>query len=388
MLVNDFLKHSAVSFPDNVAVKDQKKELSYALLECYAKVFAARLVKEGIKKGDRVILFFDNCVEYLITYFGILKAGAVVVPLNSQLVLRELVLVLNDCFPKIVITDKNHCLMIDEAVKLSKQQAKRLLIEDIDLSQSINKLCPFQISHKDLAMIIYTSGTTGRPKGVMLTHENLSANADSIIEYLHLTANDKMIVILPFYYSYGNSLLTTHIKVGGTLVIDNRFMYPNVVLKTMQKEQVTGFAGVPSHFIILLKKSTIRKYKFSKLRYVTQAGGAMPFAMIEEFLKIVSNIDFYIMYCQTEACARLSYLDPGYLNKKAGSIGKAIPGVELNILDEKGIPVEIGQVGEIVANGKNIMQGYWNASEETALVLKDQGLFTGDLARIDKEGFI
>jgi acyl-coenzyme A synthetase/AMP-(fatty) acid ligase len=197
-----------------------------------------------------------------------------------------------------------------------------------------------------------------------------------------------MMVVLPFYYSYGTSLLTTHIKVGATLVIDNRFLYPNVMLETMEKEGVTGFAGVPSHYNILLRKSALRKYKLSTLRYVTQAGGAMAPAMIKEFREIVSHAKFYVMYGQTEAAARLTYLAPEFLEKNFGSIGKAIPGIELEVLNEQGKKVNIGEIGEIVARGENIMLGYWNSPEETKSVLRKEGLWTGDLARIDEDGFI
>jgi long-chain acyl-CoA synthetase len=241
---------------------------------------------------------------------------------------------------------------------------------------------------KDLAMILYTSGTTGKPKGVMLSHANLSANANSIIRYLKLKPSDRMMVILPFYYSYGTSLLTTHVRVGATLVIDNRFLYPNVVLDTMEKEKVTGLAGVPSHFAILLRKSALRKYKLSKLRYVTQAGSALTSEMIKEFISIFPKIKFYVMYGQTEATARLTYLAPKFLNKKIGSIGKAIPGVKIDILGDDGKKLGIGQIGEIVARGPNVMLGYWNSPAETKAALRKEGLYTGDLARLDNDGFL
>jgi acyl-CoA synthetase (AMP-forming)/AMP-acid ligase II len=201
-------------------------------------------------------------------------------------------------------------------------------------------------------------------------------------------------VVLPFFYSYGNSLLTTHIKIGGTLVINNRFLFPNVVLENMIAEEVTGFAGVPSSFSILINKSSIRKYHFPNLRYVTQAGGAMPPQMIAEFLNIIPDVQFYVMYGQTEASARLTYLDPNYLKEKTGSIGKAIPGVELIVENKSGAPVKpgkagkTGEAGEIKAKGDNVMIGYWNSPDETALTIKDGWLCTGDLARIDGDGFI
>ena len=388
MLLQNFLKNSATKDPDKIAVIHQKNRLSYKELNDLSDVFAAILMDRGVKKGDRVAVFLDNSCEYLIAYFAILKAGGVITALNTQFVCRELVLIIEDCSPKIIISDKKHKTVVEKALKPSENPLEILLIDDLSIQHAVGALKPVACGPEDLAMIIYTSGTTGNPKGVMLSHENLSTNAESIIDYLHLTIDDKIMVVLPFHSSYGNSLLTTHIRVGGTLVIDNRFMYPNLVLGSMLSEEVTGFAGVPSNFSLLIKKSAIRKYQFPNLRYVTQAGGAMASSMIQEFLEIIPNIEFYVMYGQTEASARLSYLKPENLNDKMGSIGKAIPGVELAVLNDDGIPVKAGQTGEIVAKGRNVMRGYWNAPEETAFALRKEGLFTGDLAQIDEEGFI
>jgi len=385
MLLTDSLKNTAERFPNKLAVVYQKERLNYANLEHLSDILAIKLFESGINKGDRVALFLENSHEYLISFFGVLKAGGVVVPLNTQLVPRELSYLLSDSAPKLVITDSAHQSVIKGLVYSNFI----FLIDKLDLSYHHKLLTIYyRLTDNDLAMIIYTSGTTGKPKGVMLSHGNLIANANSIIKYLDLKAEDKIMVVLPFYYSYGISLLTTHIKVGGTLVIDNRFLYPNVILETMEKEEVTGFAGVPSHYNILLRKSALRKYKLENLRYVTQAGGAMAPAMIKEFRETVPHAQFYVMYGQTEATARLTYLAPEFLGKKIGSIGKAIPGVELEVLNEQCQKVKPGEIGEIVARGANIMSGYWNSPEETSSVLKEEGLWTGDLARVDEDGFI
>ncbi len=388
MLVKDFLVESAKQLPDKIALIYQDKRFTYSELDRLSGIFAVKLIEKGLQNGERVALFLENSPEYLISFFGILKAGGVVVPLNTQLVPRELLVILSNCSPRLVITDLAHqgtlkgllgpesIVIIDTAKLLLANKTKNLA--DITRQQDANQL----------AMIIYTSGTTGEPKGVMLSHKNLNANADSIIEYLKLQSSDSIMVILPFHYSYGISLLTTHIKAGATLVIDNRFLYPNVILDIMEKEGVTGFAGVPSHYTILLRKSALRNYKLGKLRYVTQAGGAISSAMIKEFLAVFPEINFYVMYGQTEATARLTYLNPNFLKEKLSSIGKAIPGVEIDILNEQGKSVKAGEIGEIVVSGDNIMLGYWNAPEETAKVLRNGKLFTGDLARKDEDGFI
>jgi long-chain acyl-CoA synthetase len=245
-----------------------------------------------------------------------------------------------------------------------------------------------EVSPSDVSTIIYTSGTTGDPKGVMLSHDNLGSNADSIINYLHITENDSVMVILPFCYSYGKSLLTTHLLAGGKLVLENSFVYPDLVLKKMIDEEVTGFAGVPSTFAILLHRSAIREYRFPNLRYVTQAGGPMPPQHARELMGVLPGISVYIMYGQTEAAPRLTYLHPRDLIRKAGSIGKAIPGVTIELIKEGGEPAQTGEEGEIVASGRNIMVGYWNNPTETSKVLRGGRLFTGDAAKMDDEGYL
>ena len=385
MNLSAFLKNRAKESPESVCVVHNSKRRTYAEIDRLSDALAVKLIENGLRKGERVVILLENSAEYIISFFGILKSQGAVVPVSTQLVIRELSCILNDCAPKFVITDSRRRISLDSLI----DPQFFICIDKLDLSQSQYPLYPDHSHAKnELAMIIYTSGTTGKPKGVMLSHGNLIANANSIIQYLNLGMKDSIMVILPFYYSYGISLLTTHIKVGAALVIDNRFLYPNIILDTMEKEGVTGFAGVPSHFAILLRKSALSKYKLSKLKYVTQAGGAMAPSMIKEFIEFFPHVKFHVMYGQTEASARLTYLEPDLLTKKIGSIGKAIPGVKIDILNEQGRPVEPGEIGEITASGDNIMLGYWNAPEETSKVLRENWLFTGDLAKMDEEGFI
>jgi len=237
------------------------------------------------------------------------------------------------------------------------------------------------------ATIIYTSGTTGQPKGVTLSHGNLSSNVCSIQQYLQLTTRDRIVNVLPFYYSYGNSVLHTHLAVGASLVLENNLLYPHNVLTTMASERATGFSGVPSTFAILLSRARIENYDLSSLRYLTQAGGAMAPAMIERLRKAVPHAKLFVMYGQTEATARLAWLPPEMLDAKPGSIGIAIPGVKLELRDKQGQPVATGETGEIWASGENIMQGYWQDPELTRKVLVDGWLKTGDLAHCDEDGY-
>jgi long-chain acyl-CoA synthetase len=223
---------------------------------------------------------------------------------------------------------------------------------------------------------------------VMVSHTNIMANTESIIQYLGLTATDRIMTVLPFHYCFGTSLLHTHLRVGASLVIDSRFMYPEAVLQRMADTECTGFAGVPSHFQILLRRSTLKKRSFPHLRYVQQAGGHLAPVFVRELRKALPRTQVFLMYGQTEATARLSYLPPEFLDCKAGSIGKGIPGVKLQILNARGERVAPGEVGEIVAVGENVTRGYWCAPEESAKYFREGRLHTGDLATVDGDGFV
>ena len=240
----------------------------------------------------------------------------------------------------------------------------------------------------DLATLMFTSGSTEKPRGVMVSHRNITANTESIIQYLGLRETDRMMTVLPFHYCFGTSLLHTHLRVGGSLVVDSRFLYPEKILQRMLETECTGFAGVPSHYQILLRNSSLRKKTFPYLRYFQQAGGHLAPAFIRELKQALPRTQIFIMYGQTEATARLSYLPPELLDTKLGSVGKGIPGVKLRVVDESGREVHPGEVGEIVAEGENIAIGYWRAPAETAVAFRNGELHTGDMATMDKDGYV
>jgi acyl-CoA synthetase (AMP-forming)/AMP-acid ligase II len=239
----------------------------------------------------------------------------------------------------------------------------------------------------ELACIIYTSGTTGRPKGVMLSHGNLAANTEGIISYLGLKPSDRGLCVLPFHFSYGNSVLHTHLLAGAELILEDSFAYPHLTVQRLQDERVTGFAGVPSTFALMLGRCNLRDFNLGALRYLTQAGGAMARPLIERLRTELPQVQLYVMYGQTEATARLTYLPPAQLTDKLGSVGVAVPGVEIDVqLDGRSLAP--GEVGEICARGPSIMQGYWNDATATHEVLRDGWLRTGDLGHRDDDGFL
>jgi len=403
-LVHHFLEKSADSNPDKEALLDGDVRLTYWEIELKANKVANWLLESGVRKGDRVALLLRNSGEYVSCYYGIQKAGGIVVPLNTGLGLKELKEILEDCSSEVLITENHFLKKIDQTPKAEPFNIRVLANVYEDYSPRIisgGQYFNFREIHSrypemrpglpivdcDLSSIIYTSGSTGRPKGATLTHGNIVANTRSITSYLRLTGKDRCMVILPFYYVYGKSLLNTHFRVSGTVIIDNRFAFPNAVLQRMREEKATGFAGVPSTFSILVNNSSMRSMEFPDLRYITQAGGHMSAAIKKELMKILPDKEIFIMYGATEASARLTYLDPKDLSRKIDSIGKAIPNTELRILAESGREAEPGEEGEIVARGSNIMQGYWNDPVETDKVIKDGWYHTGDLGYRDEEGF-
>jgi long-chain acyl-CoA synthetase len=369
--------------PDRIALHLPSRQYSYGELQGAVARVTSLLLATGAQKSDRVILASENSLFWVAAYLGAMRAGLVCVPLPPSVPGADLAFILNATKPAFAFAQ------IGFAVKNTEHLRGLPVITERDVSQSSQDLAKFPgLDQSDLAALMFTSGSTGKPRGVMLSHRNIVANTESIIQYLGLTANDRIMDVLPFHYCFGTSLLHTHLRVGGSIVIEPRFMYPETVLVRMQETACTGFAGVPSHYQILLRNSSLRKKAFPHLRYVQQAGGHLAPSFIRELRDALPGTSIFIMYGQTEATARLSYLAPDVLDTKLGSIGKGIPGVTLRVLNESGHNVHPGELGEIVAQGDNVAVGYWCAPEETALSFREGKLYTGDLATIDEDGFI
>jgi len=406
-LVHQILENAAALCPEKEAVVHGKERRSYRYIEEEANRLANFLRGAGLEQGERVGILMQNSVDFICAYMGISKSGGVSVPINTAASARGLEYILEDAGVRFLLCQEGMKAAVPEApggdrfcfsyedrplraepAGRGRADARARSLREILLGESCEPP-GLSFSDQDLACLLYTSGSTGNPKGVMLTHSNIVENTKSIVEYLGLDRDDKVMVVLPFYYCYGASLLHTHFWVGGTLVLENQFLFPNRVLEKMRDEKVTGFAGVPSTFAILLRRSNIRAFAFDHLRYVTQAGGAMAPSLIRELKDTLAKTRVFVMYGQTEATARLSYLPPECLETKLGSIGRGIPNVELKVMSERGDRVRPGEVGEIVARGPNVMKGYWNSPEATREVLDGGGeLRTGDLARVDEDGFI
>lgn len=404
-LIHHFLEQSAQRFPNKTALIHEDIRATYAEINSQANQLASWLISQGITKGDQVALILENSFQYVVSYYGTLKAGSVVVPLSSDLKPDSLKPILEELAPKVIIsssrferllkatdlTNINIQIMVLDKPKLKWSSTPFSIFSLEELLENNNALNPdVAIDESTLATIIYTSGSTGIPKGVMLSHRNIVSNTHAICEYLHLTDKDIQMVVLPFFYVMGKSLLNTHFAAGGTVVINNKFAFPASVINQMIEEQVTGFSGVPSTYAYLLHRSPLAgsRHRLVSLRYCSQAGGHMSKKLKEELCQVLPNhTKIYIMYGATEASARLTYLKPDRFQDKIDSIGKPISGVTLLILDKKGQKVPPGQTGELVAAGPNIMQGYWKDKKTTAEVLDKNGYHTGDIGYIDKDGY-
>ena len=366
-------------------VLGSKEEISFSELYTNSKKIA-NFLNKTVGQNQNIILIAPNSVFFITVYLGILKSNNVCVPLNPAIEQENLDYICKITESSIVVTTKQIKKSLNLDVKLTlvdEDLFNEILVSDYLINDNES------IKEDTLAEIIFTSGSTGSPKGVMISHKNIISNTSSIIEYLNLDIADTMCVVLPFYYCYGLSLLHTHLRAGASLVLNNTFIFLGTVINDLTQYKCTGFAGVPSHFQILLKKSqSFKVTHFPHLKYVTQAGGKLHNVFIEEFVHSFPKVKFYVMYGQTEATARLTYLPPDMLPCKIGSVGKAIPNVLIKVVDNIGQTVATDEEGELVAKGDNVMLGYYKDDEDTKMTIKNGWLYTGDIAKVDKDNFI
>ena len=321
-------------------------------------------IVEKIGTGRNVLLLADNNIFFVISYLAIIRSGNVVVPIDPKSPEKDVVYYADICDFAMIFAQEKYVVKIHSLIPSVESITDKTYHS---LSGGVSS--PPETPDEELAAIIFTSGSTGEKKGVMLSHGNLIANTTSILEYLELKAKDRVCVVLPFYYCYGLSLLHTHIKAGGSIVLSNH-PFIGGALRDIDKYECTGFAGVPSTFQILIANTKFLTEKLPTLRYFTQAGGKLPNKFIRMVAEAFPDKKFIVMYGATEATARMSYLPAELCLSKLGSIGKGIPGVKLKVVAE-GRDVQPGETGEIIASGKNIMQGYYMDSQGTAEVLID-----------------
>jgi amino acid adenylation domain-containing protein len=367
-------------------------------------------VRRGVRRGDRVVIFADNTVETVVSFWGVLKASAVVSIVNPLTKADKLAYLLNDCRATALITDGHITPVFAEAAAKSPHLTTVIVSGGLD-REKLSKLAgvvswdaalsegsreappPRGAIDVDLAAIIYTSGSTGDPKGVMLTHRNMLTAATSISTYLENVEDDVILGVLPLAFDYGLYQMIMAFRVGARLVLERSFAYPGQVLKLMVDEGVTGFPGVPTIFAILAEMKTLKELDVSRIRYVTNTAAALPVKHILVLKDIFPTAKVFSMYGLTE-CKRCTYLPPADLDRKPTSVGIAIPNTELWIVDENDARLGPNQVGQLVIRGATVMKGYWEKPEATAKKLRpgpvpgEQVLYTGDLCRLDEEGYL
>lgn len=392
MLIPDRVWQICSEYPHRIAIVHGDSLLTYAELQCSSAQFATLLNDNGVSPQSRVMLCMENSIEYVVAFYAIWRLGGIVVPVNARSTPIELRNIADQCNADLIVAQDG----IAEKLKSSEPITKAVLAVKItgDVSESLNlsrhKPLSEQYSLKpdSIAQILYTSGTTGDPKGVVLSHQNLAVNTDDIVNYLHLSSQDSILTVLPFHFSYGNSVLHTHMSVGGQVVLGYQMAWPQRVVDGLRHLAVTGFSGVPTTFRSLVKVTDLASSP-PPLRYVTQAGGPMGVELTKKLLRSLNgDTQLFVMYGQTEASARITYLPPEKLDQKLGSAGHALAHIALSIRDDDQFELPPGTVGEVYAQGENIMQGYWNNPGSTADVLTEHGLKTGDLGYMDDDGYL
>ncbi|WP_448192526.1 class I adenylate-forming enzyme family protein [Azospirillum sp. sgz301742] len=398
-LVHHLLAETARRAPDKVALIAGTARRSFAELDADSDAVAAALQRQGVRRGERVAIMLENSVEYVIAFFGVMKAGAVYVPVNPSTKADKLAYILTDCGVRALVAPtalaRNVLPALAEAPTVHATLWVGPVLPALDGAASMSEVLEAPSTpadpgciDQDLAAILYTSGTTGKPKGVMLTHANLVATARSIAGYLKNTPDDVVLNVLPLAFGYGLSQVTTSALVGFTLVLERSFAFPADTLKRMVEHRITGLPGVPTVFATLLQMDAAKDADLSSLRYLTNAAAPLPVAHIKRLIELFPQAAFHSMYGATECSTRIATLDPERLSDKPGSVGKAIPNSEAYVVDEAGNPIAPGEVGELVVRGANVMRGYWNRPDATAERLRGGAYHTGDLFRTDAEGFL
>jgi amino acid adenylation domain-containing protein len=395
--VETFLERSAEKSPEKTALVCGSRRLTYIEIERQSNRLAHALIRQGVRRGDRVAVQLENSPEAVVAVFAILKAGAIFLVIHPSTKAEKLAYILNDCRACALVTDSARIAGLEQQLS-GLSHLKSIVLADAEWDRIVgDSVSPDTPPEKqcidiDLAALIYTSGSTGRPKGVMLTHLNIVSAATSITTYLENTPDDVILNVLPLSFDYGLYQVLMAFQIGGTLVLERSFTYPRAVLETVIREKVTGLPLVPTMAAILLQMD-LSTYRFPALRYITNTAAALPVHQIAQLRKMFPHVKIYSMYGLTE-CKRVSYLPPDQIDIRPKSVGKAIPNEEVYIVDERGQRVGPGTVGELVIRGSNVMKGYWGLPEETEKVLKpgpvpgERVLYSGDLFQMDEEGYL
>ena len=395
MTLDSLLTNTASMLPDKVAVSWQDKEYTFSQIENASNKVAKALLKMGMTKGDRVCIFMQNAPEFIIAHFGILKAGAVVVPLNVMYRQHELRYMINDSeAAAVIVSEANLQHLLD--VRSELRTVRRIIViaekapagcdSFYGLIEQEDETRPYTDNREDdLAVICYTSGTTGVSKGAMLTHSNFISNISTLANIWELTESDRLLMALPMFHIHGLGIIVHGMAYCGfSIALLERFDSQKV-LEEIRRRRSTVFMGVPTMYIKLLEEKADRQ-DLSSVRLWTVGSAPMPIEAYNKF-KEKFGVEMLERYGMTETSPVITS-NPYRGMRKPGSVGPAIPGVEVAIFDDSGRVAQLGEVGEIAVRGPNVMKGYWHKPIETQEAFKDGWFRTGDLGKLDGDGYL
>jgi long-chain acyl-CoA synthetase len=403
----DYLKESTEKFPSKHGIIFGKDKLSYEHLESLSDKLAAYFIMKYVKRHDRILIYLDTCGEIVTSFIAIQKVGGIFVIINSLVKPEKLSYIISDCGCKIIITGRNKIADVKSALSILNQQIEIICIDDCEDPElnvvSFSEITSSNISYQklserksqivdiDIAALIYTSGSTGEPKGVMIPHANMISVSKIIMEYLWNSYEDKILSLLPLSFGYGLYQVIPSLIYGGTVYLENTLLFPKNIFDKIREEEITGLPLVPTIYALLFKDKNPGELKFPSLRYITNAGAALSTERLLHLQSLFTNTKIFSMHGLTE-CTRTAFLPPEDVLKKPASVGKAIRNCELKIINENGVEVETGEIGELVVKGSNVMRGYWNDKNLTdkkfeKKVNGDVWLHSDDLFKKDEEGY-
>ena len=389
--IEDPLLEQSNRSPRKQAVVEGDRSCSYAELAARAQGLAARLRGKGLEAGDRVAIFLDKTTSSVVALYGTWLAGGVAVPVNEGLRTRQVEHIVRHSGSGLLISDARKLARVDQ----SAVAGAGVLEVDGDVDDRGWK----PLAHpggREPAAILYTSGSTGQPKGIVVSHDNLLAGARIVVRYLDIQEEERIISILPFSFDYGLNQLLTAVATGATLFLQ-RSHFPADIHRSLAQHAITGVAGVPLLWIQLLTSgSPLSQAELPHLRYITNSGGAFPAELVACCRRGLPATRLYLMYGLSEAF-RSTYLAPNEVERRPGSIGRAVPETEIRVLSESGAECRPGEVGELVHRGPTVALGYWRDREATAAVFRENPstpgsgervVYSGDLVRRDEDGFL
>ncbi len=374
MFLNDLFK----ACPENeVAIISGDLEITYKELTENIGRFRSYLKAMGVEPGDNVGLYYKNSAEFIYAYFAVIGLGAVIVPFNRMLTAHEVEYIANDAKMKHIITmtaldlpDHYSQIVVPECIG---QILATEIVEEASITRDMD----------DVTTIIYTSGTTGQPKGAMLTHQNLISNADSVVKHFDMSGEDKSLCVLPMFHSFAWTVcVLAPFKSASKVVVVENFM-PKDVIRTIEDKQVTMVSGVPTMYTYYLALGSAENFK--SVRAFISGGASLPVEILENFEKKMDKRIFE-GYGLSEASPVVT-INPLSL-VKPGSIGTTLPNVQVKVVLDDGTEAPVGERGELLVKGPNVMKGYINLPEVTQKTIQDDWLHTGDVAYIDSEGYV